>query len=592
MLLRSVCFFSLYCLASLSAIADPSGRVAQLSSLQGAVTLIHPSSGEAQLASLNWPITGDDELVTDNFSRAEIRLGATAIRLGSNSDLTIMQLDDDQLRLRLNRGTLELHVRNTNKASDLTLDIAQGRIAFLEPTDLRVDSRADNDVSAINVLSGASYFDDGISRFVIAAGRRAEIDRGGLRVMDSRNNFRDDGFDTWFAERDRQDQVSGTPRYVSSDITGYQVLNSYGTWRSTTTYGPIWSPTIIPTGWAPYRDGRWTWIAPWGWTWVDNAPWGYAPSHYGRWVFYEQRWCWTPGAISARPVWAPALVGWVGGDGGSYGGNYGNTGGGPAIGWFPLAPREVYVPAYQATPRYFQQVNNGYPIDRNTSYRAGGVADPRTSIYQNQLVRNATTVLPSYQFSSGKTVVVTPSPQRNDQVLQARTLAAPASAPTLVIPPAGRLSAVSPMPAAPTAAPSLQVQTSTEPVLRSDRRSNSIGAYAGASVGASVGASAANRAAPINLMTNPHQPSSPTGSTIIVRPVQPVPLRQMPAAQLAAPAQGAPLREQGGTPPTSQKKEDANKIAPELQPRVRPGSTGSPDNAVLRDAFGRGALQR
>jgi len=37
--------------------------------------------------------------------------------------------------------------------------------------------------------------------------------------------------------------------------------------------------------WAPYREGHWAWIEPWGWTWVDDASFGFVTSHYGRWAF-------------------------------------------------------------------------------------------------------------------------------------------------------------------------------------------------------------------------------------------------------------------------------------------------------------------
>ena len=102
---------------------------------------------------------------------------------------------------------------------------------------------------------------------------------------------------------------------------------------------------------------RWVWVRPWGWTWVDEAPWGFAPFHYGRWVHWGGRWGWWPGAYVARPVFAPALVAWVGSS------NWGvsvNVGG-PAIGWVPLAPREVYVPWYRTTPRYVDRVNRHPP---------------------------------------------------------------------------------------------------------------------------------------------------------------------------------------------------------------------------------------
>ncbi len=30
----------------------------------------------------------------------------------------------------------------------------------------------------------------------------------------------------------------------------------------------------VASDWAPFRDGRWVEIAPWGRTWIDNAPLG------------------------------------------------------------------------------------------------------------------------------------------------------------------------------------------------------------------------------------------------------------------------------------------------------------------------------
>ncbi len=69
----------------------------------------------------------------------------------------------------------------------------------------------------------------------------------------------------------------------------------------------------VPAGWAPYRNGHWAWIDPWGWTWVDDAPWGFAPFHYGRWTVVDDRWGWVPGPVRQRAVYAPALVAFIGG---------------------------------------------------------------------------------------------------------------------------------------------------------------------------------------------------------------------------------------------------------------------------------------
>ncbi len=137
-------------------------------------------------------------------------------------------------------------------------------------------------------------------------------------------------------------------------MVGYQDLDEYGDWSTDPDYGAVWIPRRVVAGWAPYHYGHWVWVEPWGWTWVDDAPWGFAPFHYGRWAYVRGNWGWIPGPVAVRPVYAPALVAWVGGSRFSIGIS---VGGGPGIGWFALGPREVYVPSYRASPRYVNRVN-------------------------------------------------------------------------------------------------------------------------------------------------------------------------------------------------------------------------------------------
>ena len=80
-------------------------------------------------------------------------------------------------------------------------------------------------------------------------------------------------------------------------------------------YGNVWTPAGVASDWAPYRYGHWVWVEPWGWTWVEDEPWGFAPFHYGRWAYAQHSWCWVPGPVVVRPVYSPALVAFVGGGG-------------------------------------------------------------------------------------------------------------------------------------------------------------------------------------------------------------------------------------------------------------------------------------
>jgi hypothetical protein len=159
-------------------------------------------------------------------------------------------------------------------------------------------------------------------------------------------------FESWANDRDRRGDTSESARYVSREVVGYEDLDEEGDWIDEPEYGHVWRPRYVVHDWAPYRYGRWGWVAPWGWTWIDDARWGFAPFHYGRWAFVRHRWCWVPGPRHIRPYYAPALVGWVGGPSVNVSLSFGS-----GVGWYPLAPREVYRPWYRHTPRYVRHVN-------------------------------------------------------------------------------------------------------------------------------------------------------------------------------------------------------------------------------------------
>jgi hypothetical protein len=171
-------------------------------------------------------------------------------------------------------------------------------------------------------------------------------------------------FESWANDRDARNERSKSAQYVSRDVIGYQDLDDNGEWISEPEYGYVWRPYYVSSTWAPYRYGRWVYVSPWGWSWIDDARWGFAPFHYGRWAYLRSRWCWVPGPRHIRPVYAPALVGWVGGPRVGVSVSFGN------VGWYPLGPRDVFYPGYRYTPHYIRYVNvsNTYFITNNYFY--------------------------------------------------------------------------------------------------------------------------------------------------------------------------------------------------------------------------------
>jgi Family of unknown function (DUF6600) len=239
-----------------------------------------------------------------------------------------------------------------------------------------------------------------------------------------------DTFDDWSMQRDQQlqQQSAVAQQYIPEGTVGADDLGSYGSWQDTPDWGYAWFPTVA-IGWAPYSLGDWVWISPWGWTWVDEEPWGFAPFHYGRWGYWHHRWCWVPGPRRVHPIYAPAMVAWVGGRASRHGGPSATTGG--RVGWFALGPRDVYVPGYHASARYVRELNT-------TNTRIVGSAEiahayegqGRNARFVNGEVPGAVTVVPRNVFTSAQPVAPhrIAVPHRSGQSFRATT-AAPAITP-------------------------------------------------------------------------------------------------------------------------------------------------------------------
>ena len=390
------------------AFADPPGRVGRLADITGQVWLYSPDAGEWITAVRNRPLTTGDRISTDAGARAEVRIGSTTVRLDSGTELEVLAIDDEQVSLQLHSGSVAARLRDAEAAREFELKTTEGRFQVQRAGAYRFDrSDASSDVT---VWKGQALYEGPGSALTVNANQRAEfwIDRNNAAQY-SISEPEQDPFATWNGERDRQDDRTASTRYVSPEMTGVEDLDRHGRWEQAPEYGHVWIPRSVPRGWAPYGAGHWTWVSPWGWTWVDDQPWGFAPFHYGRWVMIRDRWCWAPGTYVRRPVYAPALVGWVGGPNLSVSINIG--GGrrqhhGPAVGWFPLAPREVYVPTYRVSPRYVKNVNVTHVT--NITNVTTIINSPQTVVnnthYANRRHHHAVTVVPQSVLASRQPV--------------------------------------------------------------------------------------------------------------------------------------------------------------------------------------------
>ncbi|MGA2267176.1 MAG: DUF6600 domain-containing protein [Bryobacteraceae bacterium] len=383
---------------------DPPSRVARLSYQSGTVSFRPGTVEEWTAATVNYPLTTGDHLWADAGAQVEMHVGSTAIRMGSQTALAILNLDDQMAQLSLTQGVLDVHIRYLGDQEAFEIDTPNVAVSLLRPGDYRIDVDGDNNITTVTVRGGEAEVTGGGAAFSVHADESARLSGVDTVSQDMGSAPPRDEFDRWCEMRDRREDQSQSVRYVSREMIGYEDLDKYGAWRDIPPYGWVWAPAQMAVGWAPYRYGHWVWVDPWGWTWIDDAPWGFAPFHYGRWAFAGAAWVWVPGAMAARQVYAPALVAFVG---------FGGVG---MAAWFPLGPGEVYRPAYHVSEVYVRQVNiahvtNVAVINNVTNVR-----------YVNQGVVGAVTVVPRDAFVGARAVAraMVVAPQR--EIMQAQVV--------------------------------------------------------------------------------------------------------------------------------------------------------------------------
>lgn len=338
---------------TLAAWADPPGRVGRISYIGGAVSFQAAADSQWTQAALNFPVTTGATIWTNAGSLAEIRIGSSALRMDEATKLETAELDDHTIQVHLGQGTLAVRLRNLDREDSFKVMTLDGvTVSLLSAGRYRVDAPRPNQPLRVTAFEGSVQIANNSSAVIVSEGKTTIV-LGGTGLI--RYEIREAipvAFDDWAQSRDRGGAGDNSPQYVSQEMTGSEELGSYGQWSTDPEYGPVWYPYGMPVDWAPYRYGHWSWVEPWGWTWIDDAPWGFAPSHYGRWVFINSSWRWAPGRFIARPVFAPALVTFI--QSPHFFVSFGSS---PLVGWFPLAPGQVFVPAFPCSTVFLQKLN-------------------------------------------------------------------------------------------------------------------------------------------------------------------------------------------------------------------------------------------
>jgi hypothetical protein len=386
--LAAACAIAALAAASSVALAqeDLPGRVGRVANLAGELFVAPEDRPDVWApAALNYPVASGDNLWVGNDGRAEIDVGGAQLRLAGDTNLHVSRLDDREFALFVAQGRASVRVRVLEGGETARIDTPNAQVTITRPGLYRIDVSPDREHTHVVVREGEIEIQTASALQQVLPGQSADVDGPNPQYATVQNGIGIDGFDAWVADRDRYYRTS-TTSYVSPEMVGAADLAQYGSWTQSQEYGAVWYPSDVPADWAPYRNGYWVDVGAGGPTWVDYAPWGYAPFHYGRWAYINGRWGWCPGRYVARPLWAPALVAWTGGAGWGVSASVG----GAVYGWVPLAWGEPYRPwwgrcSYGCWDRYNKPYNVNVAV-----WRPNG---PAPSSYRNWNAPNGVTAV-------------------------------------------------------------------------------------------------------------------------------------------------------------------------------------------------------
>jgi hypothetical protein len=535
---------------------DPPSRVARLGYMQGSVSFLPAGETDWVGAVPNRPMSTGDQLWTDEDGRAEVQLGSAVIRLAPLTTFSFLNLDDDTVQIQLTSGAINITVRRLWDEDDFEVDTPNQAFTAFQPGHYRIEASADGDYTVISVRAGEGESTGNGQSFSLRAGQRGTFSGTDSLYADVEPLYGPDEFDNWSDFRDHRYESSRSSAYLAPDVVGYEDLDQYGDWRDDSNYGHVWFPNQIAVGWAPYHEGHWDWISPWGWTWVDDSPWGYAPFHYGRWVSVGGRWGWVSGPVAVRAVYAPALVVFIGGGPGGFGGN---------VGWFPLGPREVYVPSYHVSQAYVNRVNisnTTVNVTQVTTVYNTTIINKTTNItnitYANRTVQGAVMVVPQHAFTSAQPVARVAVSVSAQQIAAAPMSARVAVAPTHESVQGSRASTAGHVAAPPAAIANRQVvakKTPPPPPVAFAKQQQALAAHPGQPLARSevqtLRPAATAAARPMVKQAPPAKPATPNmgrpapNLPNAARPGQPAPVANQPMNQ---PMKQQPINQPGNQP--------------------------------------------
>ncbi len=221
---------------------DPPARVARLDFVEGSAAL-QPAGSAGWLEDvLNRPLGNGDKFMCDSGSRAEMHVGSTALRVGDETALQILNIGDRIIQVGLSSGSLSLRVRNLADGDTVEVDTPSLAVTVLAPGEYRIDVNAAGELVDVAVVSGYAQVTGQTQDFTLNARQQGEFSGSETLAVNFGDLAPADALDEWAESRDAREDNLLSANYVSPEMTGYEDLDDSGTWQELPEYGMVWQP--------------------------------------------------------------------------------------------------------------------------------------------------------------------------------------------------------------------------------------------------------------------------------------------------------------------------------------------------------------
>lgn len=294
---RLACVLSFATIAGLkplSANATPEEhetRPLRLSFLESTVSFWRSGAEDWVRARLNTPLAPGDHLYASSDGRFEVQLDSEAfIRASHETELVVETVDPSFVQARVTRGRIAVDARSLEDGLTVEIDTPGAAFTMDQPGYYRIEVGEQTiEITALKGGQAEVVLSSG-ERWPVRSGEQAFVDPASTTPVAIQRAAPADAWDEWNVQRTQSVLATQSRDYLPRGVYGGETLDAHGSWEEEATYGRIWYPRAVAVDWVPYSVGNWVWDPTFGWTWIDDSPWGWAPFHYGRWVRVGPRW--------------------------------------------------------------------------------------------------------------------------------------------------------------------------------------------------------------------------------------------------------------------------------------------------------------